>query len=208
MKALGIVGSPRKDGNTACLVRQALRGLKEHGIETETIFLADYDFRDCTGCEGCRETFACVIQDDMQKIYPKLLEADAVVLGSPTYFYDVTAIMKAFLDRLYCFEVFDNEDRSAWMGAAEALGGKLASVISVSEQKREEDAGFAAKTMSMSLQALGYRVTDSVRIIGLFAKEEAGLDMEAQARARDAGQRLAKTMQLKRRIRETLSAKV
>ena len=208
MKVLGIVGSPRKEGNTSQLVRQALDGMMGQGVETEMIHLADYDFCDCRGCEGCSETYACVIGDGMQKVYPQLLEADAVVLGSPTYFYDVTALMKAFLDRLYCFEAFDDEDRSVWMGVNEALGGKLAVVISVCEQSKAEDAGFAAKTMAMTMEALGYRVVDTVQIAGLFAKDEAGADREAQARARAAGRRLARTMLLKQRIREKLTTQV
>ena len=207
MKILGIVGSPRKNGNTSFLVQQALDAANREGIETNIVYLSDYDISDCLGCEGCRDTFACVIKDGMQHIYPLIEEADAIVLGSPTYFYDVTAITKAFLDRCYCYEVFDDEDRSVWMGVAKALGGKLAVVLSVCEQKRAEDAGYAAKTMQLTLQALGYRVTDSVEIIDLFKRQEAQSDNDAQSQAREAGQRLAKTMLLKQKIRAKCGVK-
>lgn len=200
MKILGINGSSRKEGNTSFLVKEALAAAEYEGMETSIIHLADYDISDCTGCEGCKKTYRCVIQDGMQRIYPLLQEADAVILGSPTYFYDVTAITKAFLDRLYCYEIFDEHDRSVWISVNEAFGGKLAAVISVCEQTRAEDAGFAAKTMAMTLQSLGYRITDKIEIINLYNKGEADKDMEAQEKVSRAGRRLAATIALKQKI--------
>ena len=201
MNVVGISGSPRANGNTAILIRQTLKEIETHGIETELINLSEYDIADCCGCEGCRDSYACVIKDDMQKIYPKLAKADAVVVGSPTYFYDITAIMKAFLDRLYCYEVFDENDRSVWMSVNEALGGKLAAVISVCEQKRAEDTGHAAMTMRMTLQSLGYRVTGCAEVINLFGRGEAQKNMAAAKQVKDMGKKLAKTLILKQKIR-------
>lgn len=200
MNVVGISGSPRKSGNTAYLLKQVLEEINKHGIDTELIHLADLSIADCLGCEGCRNSYACVIKDDMQQLYPLLANADAVVLGSPTYFYDVTALMKAFLDRLYCYEVFFENDRSVWMSVNEALGGKLASVISICEQKRAEDTGHAAKTMQLTLQSLGYRVVDRTEIIDLFGKDEAGKDQAAIQQAKNLGQRLSKTLRLKQTI--------
>ncbi len=77
----------------------------------------------------------------MQKIYPLLIESDAIIFGSPTYFYNVTADVKAFIDRCYCFEVMSKEDRSLWMGINEVLGGRYAAVIAVCEQHSSEDMG-------------------------------------------------------------------
>ena len=86
MKVLGVVGSRRKSGNTAYLVQQALKAIESKEVETELIFLGDYNIRGCTGCEGCKDTYKCVVMDDMQKIYPLIINSDAIVLGSPTYF--------------------------------------------------------------------------------------------------------------------------
>ena len=124
MKVIGVSGSPRKNGNTAYLVRAALTEMEKYDVEAVLIHLCEYAIGDCRGCEGCRESYRCVVRDDMQKLYPLLDEADALILGSPTYFYDVTALMKAFLDRLYCYEVFDEDDRSVWMSVNEARGGQ------------------------------------------------------------------------------------
>ncbi len=204
MKVLGVVGSRRKKGNTAALVQEALKAMEAEGIETELIYLGDYDIKGCRGCEGCKDTFKCVIKDDMQKLYPLILESDAVVLGSPTYFYNVSADMKAFLDRCYSFEVFSEDDRSVWMGINEALGGKYAVAIAVCEQHTEDDMGFAAEAMSKSLESLGYRVIDVVKILGLFKMGEAAKNNEVLAQAKRAGEKLAKTLKLRAEIEDKL----
>ena len=201
MKVIGISGSPRKKGNTSYLINEVLGEVNKLGIDTQMIELSDYTIADCCGCEGCKYTYKCVIKDDMQNLYLHILEADALILGSPTYFYDVTAITKAFLDRLYCYEVFDEEDRSVWMSVNEAMGSKLASVISVCEQKDDRDTGHAALTMQLTLQSLGYRITDCTKIIKLYRRGEAQRDPQAVFQARENGIRLGKTLLLKHKIR-------
>lgn len=205
MKILGIVGSRRKNGNTSFLIQRAIETAKEEGIDTEVIFLGDYSIADCTGCEGCKDTYKCVVNDDMQKIYPLLLEADAIILGSPTYFYNVSADVKAFIDRCYCFEMFAADDRSVWMGIHEALGGKYAVVIAVCEQYSEEDMGYTAEGMVKPLQALGYRVIDTIKGLGFFNKGEVSKDERILEQATKAGQRLAKTLKLRKEVERKLS---
>jgi multimeric flavodoxin WrbA len=206
MKVLGIVGSKRKHGNTSCLVQEALKEIKKHKIETELIFLGDYTINDCIGCEGCKDTYKCVIKDDMQKIYPLLSEADAIILGSPTYFYNVTADVKAFIDRCYCYEVFAEDDRSVWVSTNEALGGKFALVIAICEQHHEKDMGFTAETMTLSLESLGYRVTDTIKVLELFKKDAAKNNQKALDQVKQAGKKLYKTMELKKEIQTKLKS--
>ena len=103
MKILGIVGSPRKGGNTEILVEEALAATREAGAQTEIILLADKKIAGCDGCESCVETHVCKIKDDMQSIYPKLEAADAIIFGSPVYFGGVTSQAKALIDRTYLF---------------------------------------------------------------------------------------------------------
>jgi multimeric flavodoxin WrbA len=200
IKILGIVGSRRKNGNTACLVQKALEAASGEGIESEVIFLCDYKIADCTGCERCRNTYKCVVNDDMQKIYPLLLEADAIVIGSPTYFYNVTAAMKAFIDRCYCFDMFAGDDRSVWIGINEVLGIKYAAVIAVCEQHSEADMGYTAETMAKSLEALGYRIIDTVKAFGLFKPGDALNDERILEQAARAGKKLAKTLRLRNEV--------
>ncbi|MCB2293332.1 flavodoxin family protein [Clostridium algoriphilum] len=198
MKVLGIVGSKRKNGNTAYLVQQALHAIESKDVETELVFLGDYNIKGCTGCEGCKDTCKCVIMDDMQKIYPLIINSDAIILGSPTYFYNITSDMKAFIERLYCFQIFDKNERSVWSSVNEVLGGKYASVIAICEQNNEEDMGFTAEAMKKPLEGLGYRVLSTVKVLNLFKKGEALQDRIALEQVIMAGQKLEKTLRLRK----------
>jgi multimeric flavodoxin WrbA len=99
MKVLGILGSPRKGGNTELLLEEALKGAEAEGAEIERLRLTDYNIIPCKECLACYKDGNCIILDDMAKIYPKLLEADVILLASPIFFYGVTAWAKALIDR-------------------------------------------------------------------------------------------------------------
>lgn len=198
MKVLGIVGSKRKKGNTAYLINQTLDSIDSNQIETDTIYLGDYNISGCIGCEGCKYTYKCVIQDDMQKLYPIIMDADAIVIGSPTYFYNITSLMKAFIERLYCYQLFANDDRSVWSSINEVLGGKYAVVIAICEQNNTMDMGFTAEAMSMPLQGLGYRIIDTLKILHLYEKDEASNNQVSINQARATGKKLSDTLMLKK----------
>ncbi|MBP8646416.1 MAG: flavodoxin family protein [Syntrophobacteraceae bacterium] len=102
MKAVAFNGSARKDGNTAILIRTVFEELEKEGIETELIQLAGKRIRGCTACYKCftDKDRRCSVQDDFaNECIEKMLAADAVILGSPTYFADVSAELKALIDR-------------------------------------------------------------------------------------------------------------
>ena len=102
MKIIGVNGSPRKDGNTALLLRTVLQTIESEGIATEFVQLGGTVIRGCTACYRCRKNRdrqCSVKNDDFNVIFGKLSEADGFILGSPTYFADVTAEMKALIDR-------------------------------------------------------------------------------------------------------------
>jgi multimeric flavodoxin WrbA len=107
MKILGILGSPRKDGNSDILLEEALRGAREAGAETEKIILDELQIHGCRDCKGCNETGRCIIEDDMQHVLDQVLEAQGIIHSGPVYFYSMTAQMKAYLDR-WC-ALFDGE---------------------------------------------------------------------------------------------------
>jgi len=94
---LGICGSARKKGNTATLLREALNAA---GMESELVFLSDLTIGFCTGCLSCvKNKGVCIKDDDMQGLLDKMIEARAIVLGSPNYYYDVSGLMKNMIDR-------------------------------------------------------------------------------------------------------------
>ena len=102
MKVIAFNGSARKNGNTAILVNQALGELQKQGIETELIQLAGQRLRGCTACRKCFENKdkKCSVTDDSMNGYiAKMLEADGIILASPTYFADVSSELKALIDR-------------------------------------------------------------------------------------------------------------
>lgn len=102
MKVLAINGSPRKDGNTTILLGHVFDELKREGIDTEMIQLAGHTIRGCRACMKCREKMnqRCSMDNDIvNECIAKMVAADGIILGSPTYFSDVTAEMKALIDR-------------------------------------------------------------------------------------------------------------
>jgi len=103
MKVLGIVCSPRKNGNTEILVKEALDSAHKLGAETEMIKVSDVNIMPCDGCETCDTTGECKIEDDMQGIYTKLLQSDGIIIGSPVYWWGVTAQAKIIIDRTFVF---------------------------------------------------------------------------------------------------------
>lgn len=105
MVVIGILGSPRIEGNSDMLLEEALRGVRELGVDTEKIVLNRMDIRPCQECDGCRNTGVCIVRDDMQAIYPYLIEADGIILASPIFFGGVTAQTKAMIDRAQCLWV-------------------------------------------------------------------------------------------------------
>jgi multimeric flavodoxin WrbA len=102
MKVLGISGSMRKDGNTAILTKEILDRCEGAGIKTEFVSLAGKKILPCLGCEKCKEKKWCVIEkDDWGEVIQKVLDADVLVIGSPTYYFDVCGHLKNFIDRTY-----------------------------------------------------------------------------------------------------------
>jgi multimeric flavodoxin WrbA len=101
MRVLGIVGSPRKNGNTEILMNEVLGVARDAGCEAETFLMSEKQVAPCDACGTCFETGSCVVQDDMQELYEMLDRADAVIFGSPVYFGSVSAQTKAVMDRMF-----------------------------------------------------------------------------------------------------------
>lgn len=105
-KILIMKGSPRPNGNSAALADQVAEGARRAGASVESFILHRMNIQPCDGCKACRGSIDgyCIIQDDMQDLYPKLLEADAILIASPVYWFEVSAQTKLFIDRLYALD--------------------------------------------------------------------------------------------------------
>jgi multimeric flavodoxin WrbA len=123
MKVVGISGSPRVGGNTEILVAEALEGARSKGAEVELITLAGKDIKGCAAHPACGQGGKCLIDDDMQPIYSKLMAADAIIIGTPVYFGGMTSQTKAFLDRTYLLSKMGKKLEGK-VGGVIAVGGR------------------------------------------------------------------------------------
>lgn len=98
-KILAFYGSPRRKGNTALLLQQAVNGAKEAGAQVEEIVLRDLKISPCLEIYGCKKDGRCVIKDDFQDLYDRLLTCHGVMLASPIFFYTVSSHTKILMDR-------------------------------------------------------------------------------------------------------------
>jgi multimeric flavodoxin WrbA len=110
-KVLVLLGSPRKKGNSAILAAQITRGAKTAKAKVETIYLHGKNIAPCKACFACQKknSKGCSIPDDMQELYPKLIEADAWVIASPVYWFTVSAQTKLFMDRCFALPAYGND---------------------------------------------------------------------------------------------------
>lgn len=105
MKLIAINGSPRRNGNTAQLLHEAMRGAQEKGITTELIHLYTLNFKGCISCFSCKrkdkEHGICAMQDDLSPVLENIKQADAVIFGTPIYFMNMSSALIACLERLF-----------------------------------------------------------------------------------------------------------
>ncbi len=102
-----LMGSPRERGNSAALARRAAAGAEAAGAKVESVYLHGLDIRACDGCDLCEGGNGCVVNDDMQDLYPKVAAADAIILASPVYWFTFSAQIKLFIDRCYAYQASD-----------------------------------------------------------------------------------------------------
>ncbi len=190
-RILGIGGSPRKGGNSDTLLRVMIDGARKHKVESHGVHLRDMNFQGCVGCERCRKDKICTgLTDAMSFIYPDILQSRGLILVSPTHNYNVTAWMKAFIDRLYCFYNFDRECPRGWSSRLAGQGRK-AVIGAICEQVDQKDMGFTVDAMRLPLEALGYEVIGVLPVFKVFEKGKVKEDSEALKRAEQLGADLA-----------------
>ncbi len=116
-KIIALLGSPRKKGNSTLLANQIILGAESEGATVESIYLNGLNIKACQGCYACQEedSKGCVIKDDMQDIHSKIIEADALIIASPVYWFNMSAQTKIFMDR--CIALYnENHTKSHLYG--------------------------------------------------------------------------------------------
>ena len=140
MKVIAINGSPRKGWNTDTLLKKALDGAVSAGAETEMVYLYDLKFRGCVSCMACKlkkepRPNRCVLRDDLTDVLDKVHTADAVILGSPIYFSEVTGEMRSFFER-FLFQYLNYDDYIKPLSPKKRIG--LVFTMNVPESRFEE----------------------------------------------------------------------
>ena len=140
MKVIAINGSPRKGWNTDTLLKKALDGAASAGAETEIAYLYDLKFRGCVSCLACKlqkepRPNRCILRDDLTAVLDKVHEADAVILGSPIYFSEITGEARSFLER-FLFQYLNYDDYTKPLSPKKRIG--LVFTMNISEPKFDE----------------------------------------------------------------------
>lgn len=103
-QVLILMSSPRKNGNTDQLSDAFIKSASEKGYSIEKIYVKNLEIKTCLGCNACQKIGQCVLKDDMQDVYKKMLEAEVIVFASPVYFYTFNGAMKVLIDRTFAIE--------------------------------------------------------------------------------------------------------
>lgn len=178
---LGVVGSPRKGGNTHVLVERILEGAASKGAEVKTLLLGDLDIKECNGCHVCWSGKDCSKRDDMNGIFPLLASSDVIVFGTPVYWYGPTALMKAFIDRFVYFNCPENRSK---------IRGKGAVIVSPFEEDNLETAAGLEMFFEKSFGYLEMPVLGKFLVPGVTLRGEVREKAERMAEAFELGVRL------------------
>ncbi len=181
-RILGIVGSPRKRGNTHQMVSSVLEGARAAGARTEILFLGDLAIRECDGCHACWRGKPCVKGDDMVGIYPKIARSDALIFGTPVYWFGPTGIMKTFVDRFVYFNCSGNRAD---------VRNKPALLLVPFEDTTPETADLVVRFFERSLEYLEMRLAATVLAPGVTVRGEVRKDASRMAECREWGKRIA-----------------
>jgi multimeric flavodoxin WrbA len=195
-KILGIVGSYRKGGTIDTLVSEILSSAEESGAEVEKVFLSEKNIQYCTNCRQCtqepgEEHGKCVLDDDMGEIISRYLECDAVVIGSPTNFFNVTAVTKTFMERTLCFSYWPwgkmipkfrlwSRKKRAVLVCSSSMPGVVGRVVTST-----------MRSLRLLAKGLGASVYKTIYIGGVAGKEKPELSPGLIQKARKVGKKLA-----------------
>ncbi len=184
MKVAAFVGSPRPDGVTDAVVRQVLSGAEDMGADSSIFHIGLLHIMGCHACMRCRKTGICALDDDMKPLFEELKNADCIILGTPIYFYYMTAQMKAFTDRL--FSLIDE-------GFESRLGQKKSVLVVTQGAEKPELFENQISSMTEAWRIAGLELIETVHVCALESAEEVQEDDELMRKAFLAGQKLAET---------------
>jgi multimeric flavodoxin WrbA len=186
---LAIYGSPRRQGNTARLLNQAVAGARDAGAQVEEIVLRDLKISPCLEIYGCRHGGQCALRDDFQAVKTRLLAVDALMLATPVFFYAVSAHTKILMDR--CQSLWVERHWVAPQGSGPPRPVRPALLISVGATHGRRLFEGLLLSMRYFLDTLGMTLWKSLLYRGLDHEGDVQQHPEYLAEAHAAGRELA-----------------
>ena len=186
MKVLGVLGSPRRGGNTEILLDEALRGAADHGGSCEKVVLRDLKITPCLEIYKCAKDGVCAIQDDMQDLFPKIEQTERLIIASPIFFYSVSAWSKAMIDRC----------QSLWAKKyilklpVSPVNHRKGAFISVGATRGKKLFDGVRLTIKYFFDAIDVTYSDELLVPGVDEKGEVRKQEEALQQAYELGRRL------------------
>ncbi len=187
LKVLGIMGSPRIKGNTDLLLDEALRGAQGQGAKVEKLVVDKLKIAPCREYYGCVKDGNCVIRDDMDNIYPKLLDADCVIVASPIFFYGLTSQVKALIDRCQALWV-----RKYILKQNLSDSGRKGAFIAIGATRGKKLFDGSILTVKYFFKTIGVKYVDELLVRGVDRRGEIKEHPTALSDAFELGRRLAK----------------
>lgn len=180
------MGSPRIKGNTDLLLDEALRGAQSQGAEVEKLVVDKLNIAPCREYYRCLKDGNCAIRDDMDDIYPKLLDADRVIVASPIFFYGLTSQVKALIDRSQAIWA-----RKYVLKQNLPDSGRKGAFIAVGATRGEKLFDGSILTVKYFFKTIGVKYVDELLIPGVDKKGEIKEHPTALSDAFELGRRLA-----------------
>jgi multimeric flavodoxin WrbA len=185
VKVLGIMGSPRMGGNTDLLLDEALNGARSQGAEVEKIVVDKLNIAPCKEYYGCFRDGNCVIRDDMDAIYTKLLSADRIIIASPMFFYSLSAQVKALIDRCQALWA-----RRHVLKQETSVAGRKGAFIAVGATRGKQLFDGSRLVVKYFFSAVGVAYSDELLVRGVDKKGEIKANPAALSDALELGKRL------------------
>lgn len=176
----GVVGSPRKKGNTSDLVESVLKGARSVGAQTHKLYIKDLKINPCHACDYCRTQGKCFHVDDMAKVFEYMIKSKVWVIGTPVYWWGPTAQVKAMIDRWY-----------GCVDALKALGERKVILAIPFADEFENTAEHTVGMLKESLDFLGKEISDIILAPGVDKPGELRKNQELLQKAFEAGKRAA-----------------
>ncbi len=190
---LAISSSPRRNGNSELLLQSFNEGVQDGGGKVNSLRISELQFSPCKACDRCATSGECILQDDMQSIYPLIVSAGAMVLATPIYFGSLSAQLKMFIDRFQCWWYAKYRLKEPFVKPEE---GKPGFFMSVGALRNKDHAQNALAVARVYFHTINYRYVDSLSCCGLDKKGAIGKQPDALQNAYEAGRSFV--LQIKR----------